>query len=48
MSTQYITHLSAISNLTSKDINLVHLGILHVHPMIRPIFCNIFGINWQY
>ena len=29
-------------------VNLVYLGTLYVHPVTRPIFCNILGINWQY
>ena len=29
-------------------VNLVYLGTLYVHPVIRPIFCNILGLNWQY
>ena len=29
-------------------VNLAYLGTLYVHPVTRPIFCNILGINWQY
>ena len=29
-------------------INLAYLDSLYVHPVIRPIFCNILGLIWQY
>ena len=29
-------------------VNLAYLGTLYVHPVTRPIFCNILGLNWQY
>ena len=29
-------------------VDLAYLDTLYVHPVIRPIFCNILGLNWQY
>ena len=29
-------------------VNLAYLDTLYVHAVIRPIFCNILGLIWQY
>ena len=37
-----------VIKLVVPAVNLAYLDTLYVHPVIRPIFCNILGLNWQY
>ena len=40
-------HTMHILKAIVPAVNLAYLDTLYVHPVIRPIFCNILGLNWQ-
>ena len=42
-----LQHTIHILDAIVPAVNLAYLGTLYVHPVTRPIFCNILGINWQ-
>ena len=43
-----LLHTIHILKAIVPAVNLTYLGTLYAHPVTRPIFRNIVGINWQY